>query len=292
MTATITPITRRRSLAREGCPAVHVGQYVTYLERVRRLSPNTVKLRRFYAHKLIGAFPDVHATTERDLTDWLASHADWTAETVNAAISTARSFYAWAVSAGLIAASPAVGIRSVRVPSKPAPIVSDQAVLWAIVRAPNDAAALVLLGAECGLRAHEMAKLHTRDRDGEWLTIVGKGGQMRQAYISPELAIFLDGIESRRGYGYYFPGKVDGHVSTQFVYNRIKKWTGMNPHALRHRAGTTAYRESGNDLRVAQVFLGHSSPDVTARYVHVEKDDIRRASEGTRMLRPAERIAA
>lgn len=262
-----------------------IRQYTNYLTNVRRLRPNTVRLRSFYAEKLLDAFPDVTQTTAADLSAWVASRPDWSAETVNAAISTARSFYAWAVVVGLIPTSPAATLNLVRVPNKTAPIASDDAILWAVVRAPNEDAAMILLGAECGLRVHEIAKLHTQDRDGEWLTVIGKGGQSRRVHISPELAIFLDGIESRHGFGYYFRGKRGGHIVIQTVYRHIKRWTGMNPHSLRHRAGTTVYRATGNDIRLAQVFLGHASPETTARYVHVEQEDLIRASRGSRMLR-------
>lgn len=283
--ATVTPITGHHQPVREGSPTMPIRQYTNYLTKVRRLRPNTIRLRRFYAEKLLDDLPNVEQTTAADLSAWVASRPDWSAETVNAAISTARSFYAWAVMVGMIPASPAAALRPVRVPNKVAPIASDNAVLWAVVRAPNEDAAMILLGAECGLRVHEIAKLHTQDRDGEWLTIIGKGGQTRQVHISPELAIFLDGIESRHGFGYYFRGRNGGHVVIQTVYRHIKKWTGMNPHSLRHRAATTVYREAGNDIRLAQVFLGHASPETTARYVHVEKEDLVRASEGARMLR-------
>jgi site-specific recombinase XerD len=52
---------------------------------------------------------------------------------------------------------------------------------------------------------------------------------------------------------------------------------------LRHRAGTTVYQRTGHDLRLTQVFLGHSDPSTTAIYVHVNDDDLRAASEAARI---------
>jgi hypothetical protein len=51
----------------------------------------------------------------------------------------------------------------------------------------------------------------------------------------------------------------------------------------RHRAATVVYRGTGYDLRLTQVFLGHSSPAVNAIYVHVEREDLQRASATARL---------
>jgi len=67
------------------------------------------------------------------------------------------------------------------------------------------------------------------------------------------------------------------------VWRRLSVLTNTNPHSLRHRAGTVVYRGTGNDLRLTQEFLGHTSPAITAIYVHVEREDLQRASEAARV---------
>jgi|GEM_PF-1133171 len=67
------------------------------------------------------------------------------------------------------------------------------------------------------------------------------------------------------------------HITPEAVYARLRHVIG-NPHSLRHRAATAVYRGTGNDLRVTQEFLGHASPSMTARYVHVTDRDLRLAS--------------
>lgn len=73
--------------------------------------------------------------------------------------------------------------------------------------------------------------------------------------------------------------RLDGsrHVTPETVYNKIHKAVG-NTHSLRHRAATAVYRGTGNDLRVTQEFLGHASPAMTARYVHVTDRDLELAA--------------
>lgn len=69
-----------------------------------------------------------------------------------------------------------------------------------------------------------------------------------------------------------------GHLHPHAVHKIIRRHAAINPHALRHAAGTAAYRAS-KDLRATQAFLGHSSPNTTAIYVHVAEDDLRAVAE-------------
>lgn len=69
-----------------------------------------------------------------------------------------------------------------------------------------------------------------------------------------------------------------GHLHPHAVHKIIRRHAAINPHALRHAAGTAAYRAS-KDLRATQAFLGHSSPSTTAIYVHVAEDDLRAVTE-------------
>lgn len=68
------------------------------------------------------------------------------------------------------------------------------------------------------------------------------------------------------------------HVTPTTIYHWIRAALGANTHSLRHRAATAVYHGTGNDLRVTQEFLGHSNPQMTARYVHVTDRDLRLAA--------------
>jgi integrase len=133
------------------------------------------------------------------------------------------------------------------------------------------------LGAECGLRVHEIAKVHVGDIDGEWLHVNGKGGQLRTMWMSDRLRDVLARCDTR--HGWLFPGRSGTPVHPSTVWRAIRDLADVNTHALRHRAGTTVYKTSGNDIRLAQEFLGHASPITTARYVHVERDQMRAAGK-------------
>lgn len=259
-----------------------IDDYLAYLADVRRLSVNTLRLRSTYLTKLASSF-DLRTVTTVELRTWIAQ-PDWSAGTVNAVTATVRSFYRWAVEVGHVAVDPAAPLRSLPVPMRKPRIASRAQVEAGLSAVRAEVRALTMLGAECGLRVHEIAKLARRDRAGDWLTIIGKGGQQRSVHISPELGDVLDVLETAHPDSeWYFPSRKGGHLTTETLRVWSRRELGTNPHSLRHLAGTTVYRGTGNNLRVTQVFLGHRYPATTAIYVHVERDDLIAASAASRL---------
>lgn len=261
-----------------------LSQYRAALIR-RRLSPNTIRLRIFYLRKFRGYLgASLLTATLEDFESYLDSHPEWTLATRQTVIATIRSYYQWAKTQGHIAVDPSVDLLNIRVHRKPSRIATEAALIAALNKGSAAERAMIRLAAECGLRLHEIAALHRDDRTGEWLTLVGKGNVQRTVWVSPELAADLDEIETQAmRHGFYFPGRSTGHLHETTVWRHISNLTGFNPHALRHRAGTTVYRQTGKDLRVTQEFLGHARPETTAIYVHVERDDLRRAGQAARI---------
>lgn len=269
-----------------------IEEYEWYLRAVQGVSRGTVKLRLVHI-RMLARDSDLLRATTATLRTWIATRgaaAEWAPKTVNTVTESLRSFYRWANEIGHVETNPAAQLRRVTVPNRTPKIATDAEIAAGVASADRVTRAATLLGAECGLRVHEIAKLHTDDRDDEWLTIVGKGGKVRAVHMSPELAELLDTIETEQGAGHYFPNGRGGHLCTDTIRSRIQRTLGTNPHSLRHRAGTTVYRGTGNDLRVTQVFLGHAKSSTTAIYVHVERDDLIAASAAARVA--ADKLAA
>jgi site-specific recombinase XerD len=262
-----------------------INEYLAYLSTIRRLSSNTLRLRATYLEQLARDVDLLTATTSQ-LRAWVGSHPDWAPRTINVVVSTFRSFYAWAHETGLVAADPAMHLRGVVVPERKPRIATAAQLDAGLGSSRLEVRALTLLGAECGLRVHEIAKLRVDEREGDWITIIGKGGQQRSQHMSPELCAVLDELERKHpDCPWYFPSRKGrhGHVTTQTLRVWSRRDLGTNPHSLRHRAGTTVYRGTGNNLRVTQVFLGHRYPATTAIYVHVEREDLMQAAEAARI---------
>ena len=124
----------------------------------------------------------------------------------------------------------------------------------------------------------------TKSAGNNVFRIKGKGEKVRDVPINDDWMPVVLKLEAAVDLtGFYLPGRFGGALHTSTVWRKISTRTGYNPHSLRHRAGTAVFEGTGNNLRVAQEFLGHASPEMTARYVHVTRDDLRRASVAARL---------
>lgn len=246
-------------------------------------SAATIRQRAYYALRLAAAV-DLLDANEVDIERWLRSHG-WSPTSVNSATASLRHLYRWLERYGYVDKNPTRYLRRLREPRKMGRIADEEKILNGYHKSPVDTRVMILLGAECGLRRSEIAQVHNDDIQGEWLHIVGKGGHERDVYLSPQIRDLMRRLPQK---GWLFPGQGGDHLRVDTVYKRIRRATGLNPHSLRHRAGTTVYERTGNNLRLAQEFLGHANPTHTARYVHVRREDLRYASQSAQInLDPA-----
>ncbi|MDX2545410.1 tyrosine-type recombinase/integrase [Streptomyces sp. WI04-05B] len=167
------------------------------------------------------------------------------------------------------------GIRKPPAPrSTPNPLPEgDLARITSVARGHHRA--WVLLGAFCGLRAHETAKLRREDisvlQDGEVvLRVQGKGGRTDIVPVPPVVTQKLDLTAEGRLWGGVTPERVSRTVAAIAAKEGIR----MRYHQLRHRFGTAVYRASGRDLLLTQRLMRHASPATTAGYAAVADDQI------------------
>jgi integrase/recombinase XerD len=133
-----------------------------------------------------------------------------------------------------------------------------------------------------GLRSKEVVNLKVRDIDSKRMQIrvhQGKGRKDRYVMLSPTLLHVLREYwrEERPGHDWLFPGSPsDRPITTRAVLKvcqcvaqeRLKRVITL--HTLRHSFATHLL-ESGADIRLVQVLLGHNSLQTTARYTHISQ---------------------
>ena len=261
----------------------HTTGYLRSL-RARNASPTTLR----NAHSALGMLerdtrrPLVHLTHD-DLEEWTARRLSTvTARTVRAQMVWIHGFYAWAVDCGHLAADPSARLGTIKVPRLlPRPIAEDR-LAAALAAADTRMRAVLLLAADGGLRASEIARLEWADVDLDspepTLRVVGKGSRERVVDIAPRLADALAALGHRRGVVIRRgDGATGANSATRISQMGSEHLHGAGCpdtlHALRHRFGTLVCRAGG--IRVAQEALGHASPTSTAIYTAVARREIR-----------------
>jgi integrase/recombinase XerD len=131
-----------------------------------------------------------------------------------------------------------------------------------------------------GLRASETVSLKVADIDSSRMLIQvrhGKGAKDRTVMLSPQLlAILRTYWRLARPKEWLFPGRDESKpIDVQVLHAACRSATKaaglakrVTVHTLRHSFATHLL-ESGVDIRIIQVLLGHNSLSTTARYTQV-----------------------
>jgi site-specific recombinase XerD len=138
-----------------------------------------------------------------------------------------------------------------------------------------------------GLRASEVVGLKVANIDSGRMVIRvehGKGGKDRYVMLSAQLlGILRTYWRLARPEHWLFPGRESGKpIDVQVLYaacRSARAAAGLDKrvavHTLRHSFATHLL-ESGTDIRIIQVLLGHANLSTTARYAQVSNGLIRR----------------
>lgn len=243
-------------------------------------TPGTVNTRRWWITRAAGDLSPTtpETVTATQLTGWLAN-ASWGPSTRKSALASLRRFFRWMRLAGHREDDPTALMLSITVPRHRARPTPDEALTAAFTRATStEDRLMLLLGAYAGLRRTEIAALHTEHvhltAAGSWLSITGKGGVTRQIPIHPALKPVL----ALKTTGWVFPGRFEGHRSSDAVGRRLSHLLGpgLTPHTLRHWFATTVYAGT-HDLRAVQELLGHADISTTQTYIGLQSDQLEQA---------------
>ncbi|MDQ3617876.1 MAG: tyrosine recombinase XerC, partial [Pseudomonadota bacterium] len=183
-------------------------------------------------------------------------------------LSACRSFYAWHLKQGRIAANPSADIRAPKAPRK-LPQVLDPDEAKALVEVPTDAPlglrdrAVLELFYSSGLRLSELCGLQWRNLDlaDGLVTVLGKGSRQRSVPLGSHARKALAEWRASTGAGNdapVFPGRGGGPISPRAIQLRMRQlaqrqglFKRVHPHLLRHSFASHILESSG-DLRGVQ----------------------------------------
>ena len=274
-----------------------VDQFLSHLDVERRVSPHTLAAYRRDLDALALWAADNGQAVEGLQADHIrafvaAEHRrGLTPKSLQRRLSACRSFYAWLLRNGRIAASPAAAIRAPKAPRK-LPQVLDPAAAKALVEVPTDAPlgvrdrALLELFYSSGLRLSELCGLHWRDLhlDDGLVHVLGKGSKQRIVPLGSHARTALGDWKRESGGTAdtpVFPGR-KGPITPRAVQLRLRQlaqrqglFKRVHPHLLRHSFASHILESSG-DLRGVQELLGHADIATTQIYTHLDYQHLSR----------------
>ena len=153
---------------------------------------------------------------------------------------------------------------------------------------------IIDLALQAGLRVGEISNLEIRDlyiEKGHSHIYIrqGKGNKSRLVTIGESLRkhlrLFIRYRKSQNPF--LFASERSDQMTTSAIQKVVKnamKIAGLPPnysvHSLRHTYATLLYKSSGNNLRLVQQQLGHSSVQTTTVYANVMAEDVEKAVNG------------
>lgn len=286
-----------------------VEAFATHLDRVRRLSPATVRAYRNDLRDLERTIGDLDLARIdlEHLREWLwaATQRGDARSTIARRTSAARAFFGWAHEEGLVATDPSLRLVSPKRGRTLPQVATADALRDVLDRAAEraadgdplalrDHAALELLYAS-GIRVSELCGLDVDDLDETRSTVrvLGKGSKERVVPFGAPAARAIGAYLTRarpvlaaRGDGHtpaLLLGARGRRVGPRAIYDVVTRTVGpaigssaVGPHTLRHSAATHLL-DGGADLRAVQELLGHASLGTTQIYTHVSSERLRAA---------------
>lgn len=249
------------------------------------LSAQTIKSRRYkmvhLAALLMPSGPE-DVTTEQIVQ--VFARQQWKPETRKAYRNTISSFFRWLRKSGHRADDPSQDVPRVKKPHAHPRPCPDRYIKAALEKATESEKLMIRLGAECGLRRGEIARVHSDDvvpdNVGRSLMVRGKGDKQRIVPMPDDLADMV-----MAAHGYLFHGRFGGHVEESYVGDHISRLlpNGYGAHTLRHRFATATYAAT-HDLFVVAELLGHESVETTEHYVAMPDGRLREAMAAVRLI--------
>jgi len=269
-----------------------MSEYLTYLEKERRLSPHTVKNYSRDLQLLNLEFSDCLADiTTHDIRRLVATlHARGRGgKTLSRALSAWRGYFNFLIERKGHKHNPCLGIRAPKKDKRLPKALSPDEISQLLETEEADEKgirdqAMFELCYSSGLRLSELASVTMRDLDLDdgTIRVTGKGNKTRIVPVGKKAnAAIRRWIQVRKNLNkpisnLLFPNKDNQPLSCRTIQHRLTQWTkkqglgqNVHPHMLRHSFASHLLQSSG-DLRAVQEMLGHASISTTQAYTHLD----------------------
>ena len=260
------------------------SHYERYLKS-EKMSDNTI--RAYLGH--VGQALDYIGKADEDITyldliDWKASISDLSSSTVDVKIASVHSYFQFLKNAKIITEDPSEGIKRLEIKNKVKPYMTEDDIKTMIeaARTPRDRAMVRFL-VSTGVRFSEMANItleqyRTAINSNRVIILkVTKGSKERGIYINDITEKSInDYLNTRHDscpylFASFRRNKLSNNSVSQTIKNIGKRaglpyWNDLSCHCIRV-ACATIMSDKGVPVATISSTLGHSSLEVTSRYI-------------------------
>lgn len=287
---------------------MEIGEFIKYLEDVKRYSPNTLLAYK----KDILLFVDYCKETEM-IDDWksvtpkmvrrwevsmMASEKPVSPKTVRRRLSALSTLFVYMMRNGQVDDNPVKMVILPKIPKRLPVFVSPEQMdtlldgdsfieeEFAVLRDKT----VILMAYITGMRRSELVSLTLSDvdRSSKVIRVHGKGNKERIVPMTEELFDILNEyLKSRETlvggkHQYLFVTDKGTPVYDKFIYRMVVRYLGMvttqkkrSPHVLRH-SFATALLNNGACIEAIRKLLGHSDLSATQVYTHTSVEGLKR----------------
>ena len=276
----------------ESLEPTQLSEYLTFLEKERRLSSHTVKNYRRDLELLNLEFSDCLADiTTHDIRRLVATlHAKGRGgKTLSRALSAWRGYFNFLIERRSYKHNPCLGIRPPKKDKRLPKALSPDEIIQLLETEETDEKgirdqAMFELCYSSGLRLSELTSVTMKELDliDGTIRVTGKGNKTRIVPVGQKATTAIRRwIEVRESLNkpisnLLFPNKNNQPLSSRTIQHRLTQWTkkqglgqNVHPHMLRHSFASHLLQSSG-DLRAVQEMLGHASISTTQVYTHLD----------------------
>lgn len=254
--------------------------YLEYCEKVRQMSPVTIKTKRYILNRFIKVtgIKDLKKLDNEAFNRWIEDEKKEgvSVNSINAYNAVVIAMVRYYIESGLTIPIKINLIRGLKEEKTKRNFYTLEEIEEVILGSDLVTNLMIKIMFETGMRITELTKLKVSDFEGRRISFIGKGRKEREVYISTEtLGLLREFVKKYEVKNYLWGfGALNGEPPTvNTVRDKLKEafrsvgFEGFYPHALRHSFATNLQLR-GASIEEIKEMMGHESIATTERYLH------------------------
>ena len=256
-----------------------IENYLTYCEKVRKMSPVTIKTKRYILERFVKEtnLKNLKQLSNAVFDQYVAglTQGGASGRSVNTYSAGIIAFAKYYQELGLTMPLKTVLIQKLKERKAERTFYTSEEIERASQFASPELKLIIQIMFETGMRIAEVTRLRISDFEGQRICFVGKGNKAREVYIRAEtLALIKSYVWDNSIQDYLWGNTLNGEPpTTHTIRKKLKRafllagFPDFYPHALRHSFATNLQFKGASVAEIKEM-MGHSSIATTEKYLH------------------------